>query len=404
MKNKILILIIMVLGVVLVHSCAMTTTTREEENKVVNEITNIVVEYGSLSIVDFENAVKVATKKVENAVVGVALKNVSQVSSGATSLDNIATGSGVIYKAKENYENNVLTSYTYYVVTNKHVILDTNVKQTKVYVYLGYEDVEVEAQILGYDAKMDIACLSFEHTTYIQPVEFGDSDKLEKSSFVIAIGNPEGYDYFGSATFGIVSSPLRYLSSDTDGDGVQDFNSPYIQHDASINPGNSGGGLFDIEGKLVGINTLKIVEEKVENMGFAIPSNDVLYLLENYLEKGETLIRPRLGIMGIEARVLTPAVIEAQGLKSLPDIYKTNEIPYGIYVTEIMSKGSIYGSGVKADDIILEFDGIKLKDMNTFSAIINTASKYHVGDKVEIKYYSRTTNNIETTYITLKSV
>ena len=393
----------MIVGVVCVFGCTMNTTTTREENIVTNEITNTVVEYGKLTIVDFENAVKVATKKVENAVVGVALKNVSQVSSGDTSLDNIATGSGVIYKAIENYNNNVLISYTYYVVTNKHVILDESTKDTKVFVYLGYEDVEVEAKVLGYDEKMDVACLSFEHTTYISPVEFEDSEKIEKSAFVIAIGNPEGYDYFGSATFGIVSAPLRYLSSDTDGDGVNDFNSPYIQHDASINPGNSGGGLFTIEGKLVGINTLKIVQDKVENMGFAIPSNDVKYLLENYLELGETLIRPRLGVMGIEARVLTPAVIEAQKLKALPDIYRTNEIPYGIYVTEIMSKGSIYGSGVKVDDIILEFDGVKLKDMNTFSALINTASKYHVGDKVEINYYSRSSNSIVSTTITLKS-
>lgn len=385
------------------NSCASkNTTTNNIVNNVTNDITNKVVDYEEITITDMNDALQMAVERAEKAVVGVSLKSVTSMNNGGTSVDSVSVGSGVIYKVEENYDGDKLVNYTYYVITNRHVIEETSIKNPKVYIYLGYEDVQVEATILGYDQKVDLACLKFNHTTFIDPVEFGDSESIKKGSLVIAIGNPEGFDYFGSATLGIVSSPLRYLSSDTDNDGMQDFNSSYIQHDASINPGNSGGGLFTIDGKLIGINTIKIVSSDVDNMGFAIPTNDVKYLIENYLEKGLTFNRPRLGVIGIEARVLTPAIIDAQGLKALPDIYELNKLPYGIYVTEIISGGSIHGSGVKAHDIILEFDGVKLTTNSAFSALVNTASKYQIGSTVEITYYSRSSNSILKTTITLK--
>lgn len=385
------------------NSCALkNTTTNNIVNNVTNDITNKVVDYEEITITTMNDALQMAVERAEKAVVGVSLKSVTSMNNGGTSVDSVSVGSGVIYKAEENYDGDKLVNYTYYAITNRHVIEETSIKNPKVYIYLGYEDVQVEATILGYDQKVDLACLKFNHTTFIDPVEFGDSESIKKGSLVIAIGNPEGFDYFGSATLGIVSSPLRYLSSDTDNDGMQDFNSSYIQHDASINPGNSGGGLFTIDGKLIGINTIKIVSSDVDNMGFAIPSNDVKYLIENYLEKGLTFNRPRLGVIGIEARVLTPSIIDAQGLKALPDIYELNKLPYGIYVTEIISGGSISGSGVKAHDIILEFDGVKLTTNSAFSALVNTASKYQIGSSVEITYYSRSSNSILKTTITLK--
>lgn len=385
------------------NSCASkNTTTNNIVNNVTNDITNKVVDYEEITITTMNDALQMAVERAEKAVVGVSLKSVTSMNNGGTSVDSVSVGSGVIYKVEENFDGDKLVNYTYYAITNRHVIEETSIKNPKVYIYLGYEDVQVEATILGYDQKVDLACLKFNHTTFIDPVEFGDSESIKKGSLVIAIGNPEGFDYFGSATLGIVSSPLRYLSSDTDNDGMQDFNSSYIQHDASINPGNSGGGLFTIDGKLIGINTIKIVSSDVDNMGFAIPSNDVKYLIENYLEKGLTFNRPRLGVIGIEARVLTPAIIDAQGLKALPDIYELNKLPYGIYVTEIISGGSISGSGVKAHDIILEFDGVKLTTNSAFSALVNTASKYQIGSTVEITYYSRSSNSILKTTITLK--
>lgn len=379
------------------YGCTKTKT----HNIITNEITNKVVKYEDLNILDFENAIQTATERVENAVVGVVLKAVTNINSD-TSEDDLAYGSGVVYKAVPNKENDKIVSYTYYVVTNRHIIEPdekTYVGKTSVYVYLGYIDVEVKARIAGYDPKVDLACLTFESTAYIQPVEFGDSSALKKGSIVLAIGNPEGFDYYGSVTWGIISSPLRYISSDTNKDGVDDFYGKYIQHDASINPGNSGGGLFTLDGKLVGINTMKFVSSDIDNMGFALTSNEVKHLLETYLEEGLSIERPRLGVTAIPIRTLTPAIINANNLKKIPDIYNDGNT-YGLYVTAISLGGSCDGTGISVDDIILEFNGVKIKTSSDVSTMLSSS---FVGSEVEIKYYSRSDNNIRTTTIILNS-
>lgn len=344
---------------------------------------------------------------VEDAVIGISLKATYTTIIGGrqiTSEETESTGSGVIYKRIENYnENNELKSYTYYVITNRHVITGSNSNYTyNAYAYLGNEEIEIKANILGKDEKVDMAVITFEHTTLIQPVEFADSDEVKKGQFVIAIGNPEGYDYYGSVTLGVVSGELRYISDDLDGDGTNDFNATYIQHDATINPGNSGGGLFTLDGKLIGINTLKIVSSNVDNMGFAIPSNIVKSLAENYIEKGIEIVRPQLGITSTEVKNLTNAVIASNNLKEIPDIYGST-VKYGLYIISISSNSTISESNMKVDDILLEFDGEKLTNMNILSSKLNSLTEYFVGSKVEIKYYSRTQNKIVTEEVTLKT-
>jgi len=390
MKRKITILVSFLLCLFCLVSCGKTTNNIV--NNVENNITNKVVEYESLSIKDLEEAVEIAIQKVENAVVGVILKEVTDLDK-TTSVDSVGVGSGVIYKREEIISGGILRGYRYYVVTNRHVVVSEDsktTKETKAYVYLGNEDIEIEATILGYEAKVDLACITFEHTTYIQPVEFGSSSTLKKGSFVIAIGNPEGFDYYGSATFGIVSSPYRYLSSDTDGDGTNDFFSKYIQHDASINPGNSGGGLFTLEGKLIGINSMKLSSTSIDNMGFAIPSDEVSMLLSNYLEKGLTVERARLGINVYPVKSITEAVRIKLNLKEIPDIYNGLE-KYGLYISEITAGGTMSKSSVQPHDILLEFDGKKIRNNSDLSILLSSKI---VGDKVSIKYYSRSLNLI----------
>ncbi|MBS5852875.1 MAG: S1C family serine protease [Bacilli bacterium] len=395
-------------AVVFLTSCTGInfTTSKKETIDVENKITNTVVNYENITIADLENCIVNTTKMVENAVIGVTLKanyNTTIMGKPISSEDTESIGSGVIYKRVENKDNDSnITGYTYYAVTNRHVITGNNVNyEYKIYAYLGYEDLEIEAEIVGYDTKVDMAVIKFEHSTLIQPVEFANSDEVEKGQFVIAIGNPDGYDYYGSATLGIVSGELRYISDDTDGDNVNDFNATYIQHDASINPGNSGGGLFTIDGKLIGINTLKIVDDEIDNMGFAIPSNIIQSLIENYIEKEIEITRPRLGITGSNVRELTNAVIAANGLLEIPDIYGITK-PYGLYVVSITPGGSLSESGVQKDDIILTFDGEKLTSMNILSAKLNSLTEYFIGSEVQISYYSRSQNKIITETIILK--
>ena len=170
--------------------------------------------------------------------------------------------------------------------------------------------------------------------------------------FAIALGSPEGYEFYNSATFGIISHAKRYLADDTDGDNVADWDAEYIQHDVAINPGNSGGALINLEGKLIGINTLKLASTEIEGMGFAIPSNLVNKLIP-FLEEGKTPIRYVLGITVVTVRDIinynNPEYID-----KIPE-----DINNGIYVGEVNPTGLSAGK-LQADDIILKFNDVEL--------------------------------------------
>ena len=374
-------------------------------NNVENNITNTVVNYENITIKDLETCVINTAKMLETSSIGVELKATHRTlvnGNYIVSEDTESIGSGVIYKRIENYNSeNKLESYTYYAFTNRHVILGSNKEYTyNVYAYLGNEDVEIKATVLGYDQKVDMAVITFNHTTLIQPVEIADSDEISNGQFVIAIGNPNGFEYYGSVTFGVISGKLRYVPEDLDNDGVNDFNATFIQHDAAINSGNSGGGLYTIDGKLIGINTMKLVDSKTDNMGFAVPSNVLKSIAENYIEKGLEIIRPRLGVTTIPVNELTNYLIAQNDLKPIPSIYSGKK--YGLYVTDITPNSSISASKIQKDDILLEFGGEKLYNSTILSAKLNSLSDYFVGSVVEITYYSRSQNKIVTESITLK--
>ena len=171
--------------------------------------------------------------------------------------EGLAVGSGVIYDYDE-VEN------VYYVITNHHVIEDGNT------FYIRFEDeTNVEANLLKFDAELDIALLSFsgEGLEGIMVAPLGDSSALTKGEILIAAGHPQGFNFFNSITFGIVAGLDRVVGGET---------ITYIQHDAAINSGNSGGPIFNLDGEVVGINVLKYADEEIEGMGFSIPINLVI--------------------------------------------------------------------------------------------------------------------------------
>ena len=176
----------------------------------------------------------------------------------------------------------------------------------------------------------------------------------------------------------------------------------YIQTDAAINPGNSGGGLFTLDGKLIGINSIKLASDTIDNMGFAIPINIVKVAVEEYLEKGLEIIRPRLGVMIIAVRDFNSEAMIQQGITSFPNIYG-DEKPYGIYISEFTSSGSLVNQGLHKGDIILTFDGDKLYESSQISGFLNSLDEYRVGTVVEITYYCCKTKTVETMQITLKT-
>lgn len=406
-KNShfILIVIMFFIGVFLLTSCNQFKKVYKNEikNNITNEITNKVVSVDDITINDLEAALDVAYQKVTDACVGIVRKYKTTVSN-IDVWKSEATGSGVIYKRIENKtDEGVLEGYTYYLMTNRHVILGSDAtKEYQNYVYIQNENIYIPLTIKGYDEKVDLACLTFEYTTYIEPVKFGNSDNLKSGNFAFAVGCPKGFEYYNSMTFGIISSPLRYLSDDTDDDGVNDFVFEYIQLDCAINPGNSGGGLFNLSGELIGINTMKIASVDVDSMGFSIPINVISNLLTNYLEENKEIIRPRLGVSGYDVSSLTDYTIVSAGLLDLPNIYY-GAVPYGIYVSSIVKNGTMSSSNILENDILLEVDGTKIINNYIVPAMFNSLIKYHVGDEISVKYYSRSQDKIVTEKVILKN-
>lgn len=358
-------------------------------NLVTNEIYNKSYNVGEISISEFEELVEAVIEKVDHSVLGVS--NYERTFGG---LSLRGVGSGFVYKTiaimkdgtekawDETLDSKDVKTYKYYLITNRHVVVGKDSSSRESWtpvlkVYVGYEDIEVDASLVQYDDKVDVAVVTFEHTTLIRPVSFADSDNIKKGSFAIAIGSPKGYEFFGSATFGIVSHPKRYISDDLDGDNISDWDSEYIQHDVAINPGNSGGPLVNMKGEVIGINTMKYVSDDIDNMGFSIPSNLVVQLIE-LLEKGVKPVRTTLGITGKSIRDITD---EERSNLRIPE-----DITYGFYVSDVDKTGIAYKSGMISGDIIVKFNGKEMRKSYELRIEINKFIKGS-GDECEVYLY-----------------
>ena len=308
---------------------------------------------------DSEQAIVDVIKNTKDSILGVA----NYAYNNNNVLVKASVGSGFVYFAygikedgtkvyKDLETDNDIVKYGYYLLTNRHVVE----KSDALKIYLHTIDEEIDATLIQYDDKVDMAVVEFTYDEYIKPLEMANSQELIAGEFCVAIGNPEGFDYSSSATLGIISYPIRYISDDTDGDGVNDWDAAYIQHDAPINPGNSGGPLLNLYGQVVGINTMKFASNEIDNMGFSIPSTDLVELLP-YIEKGNIPTRARIGVTVIAIRDLLQGDYENAEYKYIiPDGQKI-----GIYITEV-TEGSVAYGILKADDIMLEFNGVVLKN------------------------------------------
>jgi len=387
MKKFIGAIMVLVLAFI---SVGCTNENANVNNEIYNKSYNVTID-----IDEFEDLVAAAIEKVGSSVLGVTSYITTSTISNKQTPNS--TGSGVVYKCwaydkdgvKIDDWNSTLDStnidyYEYLLITNRHVVSDTEETITSLEVYDGETGNYYEATLRGTDDKVDAAVLTFRADKFFAPVEFTDSDNLKRGNFAIAIGNPEGYDFYGSATFGIISYPKRYMSDDTDGDSINDWDAEYIQHDVAINPGNSGGALINLEGKLIGINTLKLVGSKVDNMGFAIPTNTISKLLP-YLEAGEVPERFKLGINIYTVKDIIDSkynenFTDAEGnpIESFPE-----DITNGIYVIEpnedIISEG-LFLPG----DIIVLFNGQEIKYSYEFRAVLGEMVK---GDTATFKVY-----------------
>lgn len=322
-----------------------------------------------------DGEITVTSEMVVNMIRNVEETSVSSVV-GVTNLNQYGVknsiGSGVIYKHVGN---------KYYVVTNNHVVEDGSSYEIR------FEDGStIDAVLQGTDALVDVAVLYFFSDQEFTVANFGDSDAVQKGDMVIAVGNPNGYQYFGSTTMGIVSGVNRYF--DIDNDGIKDMFVNYIQHDAAINSGNSGGALFDLNGDLIGINVIKISATDIEGMGFAIPSNLISAICNDIEEFGYSKQKPVLGINFVQ-------VAGNEDYFTQNDIFIPTSIQNGFYINSVV-KGSTLDGYVQPGDIIVEIAGIQLTNIEDF---ILYFSQYIVGDVISIRLYRSgsyiTINNIE---------
>ena len=325
--------------------------------------------------------VTTAVEKVSEAVVGISNYQVIQNSLGGFwfgqggfsgtqqneqeqgELQEAGTGSGVVYKI-ENGEA--------YIVTNHHVIEDAE----KLEITLA-DGSKKEATLIGSDIWTDLAVIKVDADGIETVANFGNSEVLKQGETVIAIGNPLGLDFYGSVTVGVISGTNRAVPVDLNGDGTEDWQSEVLQTDAAINGGNSGGALVNLNGDLIGINSMKIASEAVEGLGFAIPINTVIPIIQQ-LEGNGQVVRPAMGISLMDLTDI-PAFYQAQTLQ-LPEGITT-----GVVVAEVVDGSAAAEAGMKQYDVIFEMDGQTIESVIDLRQHLYT--KTAVGDTLNVKVY-----------------
>jgi len=317
------------------------TQQDESENSIIGSTEDLYI--------DRDNPVADIAEKVEKAVVGI------------TNKSEVIVQDFFFTKKKdiEGYGSGIIISKEGHILTNYHVI--QNAKE--LYVILS-DGETVEAKLVGSDPHRDIAVLKIEHDD-LTVAKIGDSDKVRKGDFVIAIGNPLGHELAGTVSFGIVSAANRELQMD-DGRTMK-----LIQTDAAINQGNSGGALVNMNGEVIGMNTIKFSGSTVEGLGFAIPSNIFKPLAEEIIKTGKVTY-PQKPWLGVYIYDITEEISREYGY------------PVGVLVTDIENNSPAAKAGLKPGDVIIGFNDQKVETSVQLKSLIE---KSEVGEVVNIKLW-----------------
>lgn len=331
----------------------------------------------SVSNVQYSNDTSTtqAVEKVQDAVVSVinyqtqSSNSLSSIFGNIESSDELAVageGSGVIYKKDGD---------TAYIVTNNHVISGAE----KIDILLASGE-KLSGELVGADTYSDIAVIKIAADKVTTIAEFANSDTIKVGETAIAIGSPLGSVYANTVTQGVISSLSRTVTSQTE-DG-QTISTNAIQTDAAINPGNSGGPLINIQGQVIGINSSKITSSSVsssgvavEGMGFAIPSNDAVQII-NQLETNGKVTRPALGVQMVNLTDLSTSQLEKAGLAN-------TDLTSGVLIVSTQP-------GLPADgkfepyDVIIEIDGETIENKSDLQSELY---KHQIGDTITVTYY-----------------
>lgn len=276
-------------------------------------------------------------------------------------LNNRLIGSGTGFVYKQDDKNG-------YIMTNHHVVAKADtVKATM------STGKEIEVKVLGTDEILDLAVLSLPKSEVMQVAKIGTTDTLELGDTLFTVGSPLGKQYIGTVTKGILSGKDRTVTATlSNGNFIMEV----LQTDAAINPGNSGGPLLNIAGEVIGVNSMKLVKDEIEGMGFAIPI-DLAMSFVTRLEKGEKIERPMLGL----------------GLIDLTDTYSlylsgisvnNSSLREGVVIANIENDSPASTKNFQVGDVITEINGFKTKDL---AHLRFNLYKYKVGETITVRYF-----------------
>ena len=298
-----------------------------------------------------------AANKILPSIVGIKIEyTVNKQSFFGRSSSSTATASG----------SGIIISDDGYILTNNHVVSSSSSESNsyyqitdagKVTVTLFGDETEYEAKIVGQDEQTDLAVIKIEKSG-LTKAEFADSDSVKVGEFAMAVGNPVNMN--STVTTGIISAVNRKI---TDSDGKT---YTCIQTDAAINSGNSGGALVNSEGKVIGINTLKLSGTGIEGIGFAIPINSTTDITSQLIQYSKVK-RPFIGISGIDLNAETA---------------KTYNLVEGVYVKSVEDFSAAEKAGLKAGDVIIEVEGKSIKTMDELNEVKNS---HKIGDELKLK-------------------
>ncbi|WP_152395849.1 S1C family serine protease [Paenibacillus guangzhouensis] len=312
---------------------------------------------GAMSSDPFERIIDVSDQ-VSPSVVSV----VNRQKKDAKTVD-AGLGSGIIFRKEEGRA---------LILTNAHVIEGANAVQ----VVLNNNARKIEATVVGKDHTTDIAVLSVEDDNLPEAAVLGDSTKLRRGEMVLAIGNALGLG--DSLSYGIISKTLQVVPVSLSGDGTYDWEAEVIQTDAAINEGNSGGALVNLQGQVIGVNSMKIADVGVEGIGFAIPINQAMKIANEIIQEGR-VIRAYMGVYTIDLNNdYAPITEEQRKSLKLPSTVKD-----GVIVME--ASGPSASAGLELNDVIVKLDNQEVDSTLELRKYLYQQKK--VGDTMLVSYY-----------------
>lgn len=337
------ILIAFALGVGLMYWYSIENPTVVTKNRTISE-TKVT-----------EEAMEDAIKKIYDSVLCIEVLN----QDGSV----LSTGTGFVYGKDDKYG---------YVLTNAHVVSGaTNIQG------MLSNNSATTLTLLGSDTYTDLAVLRMDVKDVLQVASIGDSKNTAIGNTVFTVGSPMGATYAGTVTKGILSGKDRLIETSTSSNGMtsESYIVKVLQTDAAISPGNSGGPLVNLAGDVIGINSLKLVDEQVEGMGFAIPIEDAMNYVDS-LEKGKAIQRPVVGVQILD--LTNKYALYRYGINV------DSSVKSGVILVKVNTGYPASNGGLKEGDIVTKIDG---NDITTVSEFKYELYKHNIGDTIEVTYY-----------------